>query len=96
MVVVLFGGWVPFVLRPVREDVFELVGAAYVHGIMDGEWVQATVGRGEYGTFYGVWCAVGRCATVEMMKAEAEAMVLWLVRAQMIAPPFRHFRSPCT
>lgn len=43
VVVALFGGWVPFVLRPVGEDVFELVGAAYVHGIMDGEWVQATL-----------------------------------------------------
>lgn len=41
VVVVLFGGWVPFVLRPVGEDVFELVGACYVHGIMDGEWVKA-------------------------------------------------------
>ncbi|KAG4431063.1 hypothetical protein IFR05_013455 [Cadophora sp. M221] len=30
------GGDVPFVLRPVGEE-FELVGEAYVHGIMDGE-----------------------------------------------------------
>ncbi|KAG7284320.1 hypothetical protein NEMBOFW57_010692 [Staphylotrichum longicolle] len=47
IVVVLFGGWVPFVLRPVEEDLFELVGAAYVHGIMDGEWVQAAVAADE-------------------------------------------------
>jgi hypothetical protein len=43
VVVVLLGGLAPFVLRPVGEDVFELVGAAYVHGIMDGGWVQAAL-----------------------------------------------------
>ncbi|KAH7369985.1 hypothetical protein BKA65DRAFT_487486, partial [Rhexocercosporidium sp. MPI-PUGE-AT-0058] len=32
----LIGGDVPFAIRPVGEE-FELVGEAYVHGIMDGE-----------------------------------------------------------
>lgn len=43
VVVVLFRGWVPFVLRPVGEDVFELVWAAYVHGITEGQCVLATL-----------------------------------------------------
>jgi hypothetical protein len=43
VVVVLFGGWVPYVLRPVGDGEFELVGHCYVHGIMDGEWVEAAL-----------------------------------------------------
>jgi hypothetical protein len=44
IVVVLFGGWVPYVLRPLDvEGEFELVGHCYVHGIMDGEWIEATL-----------------------------------------------------
>ena len=36
IVCILFGGEVPFVLRPV-EGRYQLVGDAYVHGIMEGE-----------------------------------------------------------
>lgn len=36
LVCVLLGGRTPFVLRP-REDLYELIGPCYVHGIMDGE-----------------------------------------------------------
>jgi hypothetical protein len=43
VVVVLFGGWVPFLLRPVGDDEYELVGGCYLHGIMDGEWIDAAV-----------------------------------------------------
>jgi hypothetical protein len=43
VVAVLFGGWVPFVLRPLGGDEYELVGHCYVHGIMDGEWINATL-----------------------------------------------------
>lgn len=35
-VCILFGAQVPFILRPVREF-WEVIGEAYVHGIMDGE-----------------------------------------------------------
>ena len=44
VVVILFGGWVPFVLRPLEAGVYELVGHCYVHGIMDGEWIEAVLG----------------------------------------------------
>ena len=37
MICVIFGAIVPYVLRRVPENGFELVGEAYVHGIMDGE-----------------------------------------------------------
>lgn len=37
---VLRGGDVPFVLREKENGYWELVGEAYVHGIMDGSWVR--------------------------------------------------------
>lgn len=43
VVAILFGATVPFVLRPgpgASEGGFKLVGETYVHGIMDGEYVQ--------------------------------------------------------
>jgi hypothetical protein len=44
VVVVLLGGRVPYVLRPMDvEGGFELVGHCYVHGIMDGEVIEATL-----------------------------------------------------
>jgi hypothetical protein len=43
VVVVLFGGWVPFVVRPLEDDEYELVGHCYIHGIMDGEWIEAVL-----------------------------------------------------
>lgn len=49
-IVVLLGGELPVVLRPLdgAENGFELVGTCYVHGIMDGEWVaHVTDGQGE-------------------------------------------------
>ncbi|XDG05597.1 hypothetical protein ABKA04_005212 [Annulohypoxylon sp. FPYF3050] len=36
LVCLMFGGEVPFVLRP-KDGYYQLVGDAYVHGIMDGE-----------------------------------------------------------
>ncbi len=36
MVCVLYGGAVPFVLRP-KKELYQLIGEAYVHGIMEGE-----------------------------------------------------------
>jgi hypothetical protein len=36
LVCILFGGHVPFILRP-KNGYFLLVGEAYVHGIMEGE-----------------------------------------------------------
>lgn len=42
VVCVFMGGAVPFILRPRgREDGYTLIGDTYVHGIMDGEPVQA-------------------------------------------------------
>jgi len=45
IVVVLRRGWHPFVLRK-KSDGYWLIGAAYVHGIMDGEAVQSHKARG--------------------------------------------------
>lgn len=45
-VYVLFGGGMPYILRPTAEDKeFQFVGDCYVHGIMDGEAV--TMRRGQ-------------------------------------------------
>ncbi|MCJ1254925.1 hypothetical protein MMC24_002741 [Lignoscripta atroalba] len=41
IIVIFFGGRVPFVLRPLDDGEFELVGPCYIHGIMDGEWLEA-------------------------------------------------------
>ncbi|KAE9363194.1 hypothetical protein N431DRAFT_357128 [Stipitochalara longipes BDJ] len=40
LVCVLRGGNVPFILKSKADGYFELVGEAYVHGIMDGEFVR--------------------------------------------------------
>jgi hypothetical protein len=37
MICIIFGAIVPYVLRRLPDKGFELVGEAYVHGIMDGE-----------------------------------------------------------
>jgi hypothetical protein len=37
---VLRGGNVPFILNQREDGYFEVVGEAYVHGIMDGEYVR--------------------------------------------------------
>ena len=34
---ILLGGQVPFVLRPIQDGKYQLVGEAYLHGLMDGE-----------------------------------------------------------
>jgi hypothetical protein len=45
-VCILFGGDVPYILRPTAEDKeFQFVGDCYVHGIMD--WEAITMRRGE-------------------------------------------------
>ncbi|PMD47176.1 HET-domain-containing protein [Hyaloscypha variabilis F] len=41
LVCVLRGGNVPFILKSREDGYFELVGEAYVHGIMDGEFVRS-------------------------------------------------------
>jgi hypothetical protein len=46
IVCVLLGGSVPYIVRP-KDDSYILIGEAYVHGIMDGEVLEA-VNRGEY------------------------------------------------
>lgn len=37
VIVVLFGGKLPYILRPIEHGRFRFVGEAYVHGIMEGE-----------------------------------------------------------
>jgi len=39
VVCVLLGGRVPYILRP-QDKHYRLVGAAYVHGVMDGEVIE--------------------------------------------------------
>ncbi|KAF2134079.1 hypothetical protein P153DRAFT_363080 [Dothidotthia symphoricarpi CBS 119687] len=41
LVVVLHGGRVPYVLRPIGNDYYTFVGDAYIHGMMKGEIFQA-------------------------------------------------------
>ncbi|CAG8983143.1 hypothetical protein HYALB_00004586 [Hymenoscyphus albidus] len=47
LIALLEGGGVPYILRPkyeMGETLFEIIGDAYVHGIMDGEaWNSAAV-----------------------------------------------------
>ena len=46
VVAILTGGRVPIILRP-HNDYFEVVGDAYVHGIMDSEAMEG-IGDLEY------------------------------------------------
>jgi hypothetical protein len=39
LIVVLFGSHTPFILRSLEGNQYLLVGEAYVHGIMDGEYM---------------------------------------------------------
>lgn len=48
-IVILFGGQMPFVLRPVK-GLWRLVGACYVYGIMDGEAVEELASGTKYTT----------------------------------------------
>ena len=48
MVCVIFGAIVPYVLRRVSKTRFELVGEAYVHGIMDGEAIDMGLNEEEF------------------------------------------------
>jgi hypothetical protein len=40
IVCIIFGADVPFILRNVGEGEYQLIGEAYVFGIMDGEFVK--------------------------------------------------------
>jgi hypothetical protein len=40
---IFLGGNVPFILRPLGDGSYELVGEAYVHGVMDGEFMTENV-----------------------------------------------------
>lgn len=48
IVCVIFGAIAPYVLRRVSEKGFELVGEAYVHGIMDGEAIDMGLNEEEF------------------------------------------------
>jgi hypothetical protein len=39
-VLLLKGAFTPFVLRPLPNGQYQMVGEAYVHGMMHGEWLQ--------------------------------------------------------
>ncbi|OAK93948.1 hypothetical protein IQ06DRAFT_298698 [Phaeosphaeriaceae sp. SRC1lsM3a] len=49
VIAILFGSTIPFVLRHVEgsADRYMLLGECYIHGIMDGEWVQRWKGSGD-------------------------------------------------
>lgn len=40
VIVIIYGAIVPFILREVGNGGYNLVGEAYVHGIMDGEYIE--------------------------------------------------------
>jgi hypothetical protein len=46
IVATLFGGSVPYILRP-KDDHYVLVGECYVHGIMGGEVIRDLQQKGE-------------------------------------------------
>jgi hypothetical protein len=47
LIVVFEGGEIPFVIRPVTENTFVLVGECYLHGIMFGEaWADTAIAEG--------------------------------------------------
>jgi hypothetical protein len=50
VVCILFGGNLPYVVRPLDQDEFTFLGPSYVHGIMNGE-AYHEVGRAEQETF---------------------------------------------
>ena len=47
VIAVLFGGKVPFVLRP-QSDHYIFLGDCYVHGIINGELIELYMRKGEY------------------------------------------------
>ena len=51
VVVILYGGRFPFILRPNGEE-HELVGYAFVHGIMKGEMMEEHVEDGREDTTF--------------------------------------------
>ncbi|KAE9368056.1 HET-domain-containing protein [Stipitochalara longipes BDJ] len=51
IVCVIFGAIVPYILRRVSDKGFELVGEAYVHGIMDGEAIEIGLQEEEFCLF---------------------------------------------
>ncbi|KUJ23934.1 HET-domain-containing protein [Mollisia scopiformis] len=54
IVCVLFGGEVPFVLRPSENGMYKMIGQCYLHGVMDGEVIQG-VSRGDfYYTYFAI------------------------------------------
>ena len=47
LIVVLEGGEIPFVIRPVSESTFSLIGECYLDGIMSGEaWADTGIAEG--------------------------------------------------
>ena len=44
VIAIFFGGNVPFVLRPLENGEYLLVGPCYIHGIMDGELIDLSSG----------------------------------------------------
>lgn len=51
--VILRGGSLPFILRKIDED-YQLIGPAYVNGIMDGEAVRDWKDRGDPETVFPI------------------------------------------
>jgi hypothetical protein len=47
IIVILYGGPVPYVLRPKPSGSYILVGECYIHGIMHGEMLNDTAGKEE-------------------------------------------------
>ncbi|CAD6447755.1 cf9b8c6c-2e22-4f7d-ae71-1c3655b0a70b [Sclerotinia trifoliorum] len=41
VIIIIFGAVQPFVVRSVGEDKWELIGEAYIYGIMDGEFMES-------------------------------------------------------
>ena len=46
VVAILFGCKCPVVLRPYRDDMYNVIGECYIHGLMDGEILSQK--RGEH------------------------------------------------
>jgi hypothetical protein len=48
VICVIIGAIVPYVLRKLPEEEFQLIGEAYVHGIMDGEAMDLGLDEAEF------------------------------------------------
>ncbi len=43
LLVIFLGAQVPFVVREIQNGIYRLIGEAYVHGVMDGQFIEESL-----------------------------------------------------